>query len=257
VSAELIPTFDKSPSAPPRWRAELLTTDLKGSVAFYNELFGWTLRRLGPHRTFSSSGPTARGPVVELLPLEGAEQSSWWPCFLLRDVQRVVDLVGRLGGSLDADVNIGDASVLVGADSTGLRLLATIDDAGSDSVSTVPRFELVTSSIEHASAFYREAFGLFFEPAAGMGALYSTIAAGESEFGGASQVIASTDVLTGWVPYFAVPDLESAVSRARRLGAAAVVNESPSLHGRFAVLDDVAGARFGLIAPSGTAGRLR
>jgi len=100
---------------------ELETPDLDAAAKFYGELFGWDAGVVSmgddftreAYTVFTKNGERVAGAVET--PKLGLE-ASWFPSFLVRDVDDVAAVCGRKGGVLMAeplDIPVGRQAVLV------------------------------------------------------------------------------------------------------------------------------------------------
>jgi uncharacterized protein len=108
--------------------------------------------------------------------------------------------------------------------------------------------DLVTRDLGRAKRFYAELLGWRYETAdMGEAGEYTIVHAGERTIGGMVALDPSHDVVSHWIAYVTVEDLEAVAARATRLGGC--VRLAPTAipnTGRFAVVADPGGA---VIAP--------
>jgi uncharacterized protein len=108
--------------------------------------------------------------------------------------------------------------------------------------------ELMTRDAAKARAFYAQLFGWTYEEL-GHGALglYTRILLGGKPIGGLWQIAPDNPATSLWMSYVSVPDVDAAARQAVELGGKVVRGpaELPGL-GRFAVLNDFAGAVIGV-----------
>jgi uncharacterized protein len=80
---------------------DLVTPDPDGAVSYYGALFGWTAEEIpgaGGYRVIRN-GERSNGGIMPLAPDSGSPPS-WLPYFGHEDVDRVVEEIGGLGGSV-------------------------------------------------------------------------------------------------------------------------------------------------------------
>jgi uncharacterized protein len=80
---------------------DLMTPDPDGAVSYYGALFGWTAEEIpgaGGYRVIRN-GERSNGGIMPLAPDSGSPPS-WLPYFGHEDVDRVVEAIGGLGGSV-------------------------------------------------------------------------------------------------------------------------------------------------------------
>ncbi|MBS2021666.1 MAG: VOC family protein [Deltaproteobacteria bacterium] len=105
--------------------------------------------------------------------------------------------------------------------------------------------ELHSSNTEKSKGFYGELFGWRFEKAPVPDMIYYSIH-GEPDQGG-GLMPAEKDEPSSWLAYVTVPDIQTSLQRAERLGAKTLMGITPVPgHGTMAVLKDPTGAPFAL-----------
>jgi predicted enzyme related to lactoylglutathione lyase len=104
--------------------------------------------------------------------------------------------------------------------------------------------ELHTDAPAAAKAFYAQLLSWRMEDAPKSDGKYTEIHPGEGFPGGLTQNRHGGE--SHWLPYIKVDDLSASTARAKSLGARALVEQQVIPEGRFSVLVDPTGARFGL-----------
>ena len=115
-------------------------------------------------------------------------------------------------------------------------------------------YDLMTTDLEGATAFYGSVAGWTITPFEGAPEPYDMFTAPSGPIGGLMKL--PDEAVAGgapphWVAYFATPDVDASIARAQELGAAvSMPAESMPEVGRFGVLTDPAGAVFALFTPA-------
>ncbi|MCK6505852.1 VOC family protein [Myxococcota bacterium] len=231
------------------WR-ELMFRDLDANVAFYTQLFGWTVHEEpmpdGVYRIFKAGEKMVAG----LLPIgPGMEQvpPCWMAYVKVGDVADTAERVRAAGGQVLAGPQQipGWGSFLVLADPQGGVINAfdfPAQDAGDPSMPAPGEFcweSLNTTDVAAATAFYASALGWHVADFGGFPVFLADRV----------QVASVTPVPPGvpahWLSYVAVPDLAASRARIVELGGEVLVEEIqvPGV-GAFAVARSPEGAVF-------------
>jgi predicted enzyme related to lactoylglutathione lyase len=118
----------------------------------------------------------------------------------------------------------------------------------------VVHLELRTHNLPRACAFYTSLFGWSAETVRVDAGAYLALVLGEGFEGG---VVELETERTAWLPYVEVPDIEAATERARRLGAAVLLDQREGPAGWRSVLAVPAGAEIALWQSKAGRGRDR
>lgn len=244
----------------PVW-VDLFTSDPDRAVAFYGELFGWTVDRneeFGGYLTFHSDGKAVAGAMGKSGPEDGPDE---WTVYLASpDARATAEAAVGYGGAVSVpamDVgDLGTMAVLSDPAGAGIGIWQANTFAG---IETEPMgehemwrngapgwFELHTPEYDRTLAFYREVFGwsdVFELPGEFR---YSTIHSDHPMRGGVmdASAVPAEAVLPGWGVYFGAADVDATVAKAVELGATLLHPAGDSPYGRMAVLRDPTGARF-------------
>jgi len=256
-----MPAVDRYPEGAPCW-ADLWTSDVEGSRAFYAELFGWEAQEpseeFGGYFMFHRDGAPVAGGMGDMGPGMPADDS--WKIYLsTADIAGVHDGLADRGGRVLAPVMpVADLGQnLVFDDSNGAHLGAwqpgtfpgfpVLEEHGSPSW-----FELFTRDYEGALAFYRAVFGWHTEVEGDSDQFrYSTLRHPDDPAHQLAGVMDASAFLPEGVPdhwsvYWEVDDVDDAVASVVRLGGAAVDGPNDTPYGRMATVTDPAGAQFKL-----------
>lgn len=241
----------------PNW-VDLGTSDVVAAGSFYGQLFGWTVRDLGPdaggYGMLLKDGKQVGGIGPASDPARG---SSWAVYFATDDADASASRVGEAGGTVAAapmDV-MDQGRMAVFQDPTGAYFNvwqpgqhrgAELTE-GPGSVSWV---ELMSSDVDRAKPFYQRVLGVSTRDVdVGGGMSYTLLEVGGRNAAGAMPVPPGQSQPSSWGVYFAVEDCDAVADRAVELGAAEMHrDDSPA--GRLSFLVDPQGAEFRIIKPT-------
>ena len=235
---------------------DLMTLDAGKSKEFYSALFDWKVQDC-PMQGFTyhmlHCGP---GPIGGIVQETGIPGSHWMPYVCVDDVDQAAKRVQELGGSVcvpPTDIPDTGRFAVVG-DPLGAYFSVykgNPDSPGFDPDLPVPGRacwnELLTSDPEKAQAFYSKLFG-WTEETKDMGPLgtYHVQKLGDAQAAGLMKN-PENGAPDAWLVYFLVTDLASSTSKAKTLGATAMMENQPIPElGAFSMLSDPAGAVFAL-----------
>ncbi|MCP3473284.1 VOC family protein [Bradyrhizobium sp. CCGUVB1N3] len=111
-------------------------------------------------------------------------------------------------------------------------------------------YELMTTDLAAAGAFYGEVVGWDVKDASTAGLAYSVVTAGDIPVGGLMDLPEEGRRLGAtprWVGYVAIDDMDAKAAQIRRLGGAILVSPTDSNIGRISVVADPQGATFALV----------
>jgi uncharacterized protein len=227
---------------------DLGTSDLSGSRAFYEPLFGWEADEVpegsGGYTMMRRDGHH----VAALYPKQDEGVPTAWLSYVaVDDLDATLDRAGGLGAATVTDVFAaephGRGAVI--ADPTGavLGLWQGGEHPGAGLVNApgaLTMNELDTGDVERAAEFYRQAFGWSVQRIPQAEPPYWTITNGGRLNGGARELDAGAPG-PFWLAYFAVDDAEAATQHARALGGRVLAEPFAIPAGRFAVIADPQG----------------
>ena len=243
---------------------ELLTSDVEGAKAFYDDVVGWTCASSGladrGYHFFSYNGHGAGGLMQ--LPEEAKTQGarpSWFGYVSSDDVDADVEKILAAGGRLyrpaETLPDIGRFAVV--ADPQGAVFALWKDMTGRDhaalppmSIGHVGWHELYADDVEKAFAFYADKFGWTKVEALDMGPMgtYQIFATGAHPVGG---MMRRPEHLPQafWNYYFTVPALDEAMVKVEK-GGGKIVNGPNEVPGGAWIAQgfDPQGAFFSLVA---------
>lgn len=239
-----------------RWLwADLVTTDIAQSQAFYQRVFGWEFRAQPDeggqpaYLTILSQGHPIGGMVA--LPRDNARPGARWIALASGDPSIMAARAAERGGSVVVAPRQlpGRGELAVIADPDGARFGVLRADGG-DPPDHRGRdnewlwIELWTPEPSRAVAFYQHLFGYGVSAADARGTGYHLSAGGRARAG----VLRSPDpaLPAAWIPYVRVADVAATLARARAEGARVIVEPRPHHRSRVAVLVDPLGAPFAI-----------
>lgn len=242
---------------------DLTTSKPEETRQFYSRLFGWTFEDQGPdyghYHWVRKDGHVVAGFMPNSPEMSGVP-SVWTVYYASDDAQADAARIRELGGQVmvePMEVH-GLGHMLVAADPTGavFGLWQPLAFQGSELVNehgSMAWQEVGTRSPDRACAFYTTLFGARSEPLPGVS--YHVLKKGELDIGGVFDMEghSSPDDLAHWMPYFAVNDVQEAVTVAAASGGAVSVPPFGTPYGPVAVLTDPAGAVFTVVQLSTSA----
>ncbi len=244
----------------PSW-VDLGTSDLEAAQFFYVGLFGWRVQDAGPvEETGGYAFFTLHGHNVAAVgPLQGEGQPpAWTTYFSTDDVDALAQRATSAGATaLLEPMDVMDAGRLAvfthpaagvfGAWQPGRHIGAElVNDPGSFSWN-----ELHTRDVGGAKAFVEPVLGLAPQDATFSGTTYTQLNVGGRAVAGMATMPPGVpeQVPAHWTTFFAVEDCDAGVARVEDLGGSLQTGPMDAEGvGRFAVVADPQGARFGLIA---------
>ncbi len=240
--------------------SEVCTTDPEAARKFYGELFGWTAEEVpsdgGAYTMLRLDGQDVGG--MYQLAKEQVEQGvppHWMAYVLVEDLDATTAKISELGGKVvmgPMDVmDVGRMTLLQDPTGAVLSLWQAKSHKGGAAIG-VPNspcwFELISTDMVEATAFYAGLFGWELETWHGEGE-YILFKNGETSIGGAMQRTPEMgEVPSHWITYFSVTDCDAAADKAAELGGR-IINppmDIPNV-GRFALMADPVGAMFAVI----------
>lgn len=248
---------------------ELLTSDVKGALAFYTEVLGWKTEswKGGPEEyTMWVGGQGPLGGVVTLP--EPAKQMGAPPHWLAHvqvpDVDATAAKVEQLGGKIyhREDVpTVGRFAVIADPQGAVISVFTPTEEMTAHDRSKPGEFqwhELYTTDYAAASAFYAEIAGWrkLAEHDMGPMGIYLLWGLGDQQLGGMMTMPPDMKAPDGspvppsWMYYVTTDTLDATLERAKRHGAR-VLNGPMEVPGgqRIVQLMDPQGAVFALVTP--------
>jgi uncharacterized protein len=245
----------------PAW-VELATSDPEAARDFYSKLFGWRVE-VSPDPQYGGYGiaKLGEGDAAGITPKQSPEAPNAWGLYIgADDVDTISSKVEAAGGTIAAaPFDVGDQG----------RMAVFRDPAGAfvsvwkanqmrgfetDAPNAYGWAELNARGVDKALPFYAQVFGWTTRKSEmGEGQpLYTEFLIGDESIAGAWEMNPQvpSDVPSYWQVYFMADDVDAAHRRAIDLGATEMLPARDFPGGRFAILADPQGARFGLLKVS-------
>jgi predicted enzyme related to lactoylglutathione lyase len=234
---------------------DLLTDDLEGSKRFYGELFGWTFdggEDDSPLFTTILHQGLPIGGIAYIPEMEmDVNVSQWVSSLSVSDVDRAVQEVIRLGGSLESEIqDLPDRGrVAVVRDNQGALLALVRSSTGDPPLERTVTgswlwTELWTRDADASLAFYEGLVGYESQELdeARTPGEYFLLGRGDQTYAG---VLAYDfeNVEPNWLPYILVEDPAPILRRVEELGGHVLFAPDPAVRGgSVAVIADPSGA---------------
>jgi uncharacterized protein len=234
------------------------STDVEKAKDFYSRLLGWETEVWKPGEMdypMIKSGEKMHGGFGKT---EGGAPSHWLGHVLVQDVDETIRRAEAAGGKVVAgpmDIpEIGRFGVI--ADPQGAVLSAFAAKGEAEVPEGVFVWdELLTSDVDAAKSFYTEVFGWGAREMemGGMGT-YTMFQRGDTDIAGCMRLPEGLEAPPHWLPYVGVEDVDGTVARVKELGGNVLAEpmDIPNNIGRFAVLQDPAGAVVGVFKGTGS-----
>jgi uncharacterized protein len=243
----------------PCW-VDLGTPDIDAAAGFYAGLFGWqvppaeNVENTGGYRRATKNGADVAG----MMPLMQEGQPPAWTSYVaVEDADATAAAVKEAGGNVLAEpmdvMDLGRMAIF--ADPTGavfgIWQPGTFAGAGLvNEPGALAWNELGTRDPAAAKTFYAAVFGWEFEDQ-DMGEMgtYTIWKLGEEQIGGMMDISGRVpgEVPAHWLAYFAVENTDAALETVKSSGGGVSFGPIDIPAGRFAIVDDPAGAAFAVI----------
>jgi len=257
-----VPHVETFPIGAPCW-ADLWTSDVEASRAFYSQLFGWEAQEpseeFGGYFMFNLNGAPIAGGMGDMGDMKAND--SWKIYLSTDDIAMATEELMKLGGESLAPpmavADLGQNTVFV--DPTGAHLGAwqpgTFPGFSAKNEPSAPSwFELMTHDYATALDFYGSIFSWHTEVEGDTDDFrYSTVRDPSTNDQLAGVMDASSFLPEGvpshWSIYWDVVDVDSSIATAQTLGGTLIDGPQDSPYGRMATVTDPCGAMFKLRTP--------
>jgi hypothetical protein len=239
---------------------ELLSTDPKGSLAFYPEVVGWKTEPWGTDGYTMFAG--SQGPLggVTQLPEQARKMGAptyWQANIQVANVDATVEQVKQLGGQiyvLETVPTVGRFAVIADPQGAVVSVFTPEKEMPPHDITKAGEFswhELYTTDHEAAFAFYSAIAGWERLGSFDMGPMGQYLLWGRNgkQLGGMLTKPASMPQ-PAWLYYITTPDLDAALARAQQRGAK-IINGPMEVPGgqRVVQLLDPQGGAFAMVTP--------
>lgn len=250
--------MDTPIASAPAW-VDLAADDVAAAGAFYGRLLGWDVQvspdpQYGGYAIAQVGGHDAAG----IGPKQSPGQPSAWSLYIgTSDADALSTRVTGAGGTVvSAAFDVGDQGrMAVFQDPAGAFISAWQSKAMSGfergGVGAYAWAELNARGLERAIPFYEHVFGWTHRTSPmGEGQPdYTEFLLGDRSIGGGWEMnpAVPAEVPSYWLVYFAVEDVDASDRAVREAGGSEIVAPQDFPGGRFAIVADPEGARFGLL----------
>jgi predicted enzyme related to lactoylglutathione lyase len=232
---------------------EQVSPDPKRAQDFYTRLFDWGTEVFKPGEidyTMISSGGQTHGGISKAM--EGAPPPHWLSHVRVENADETIEKAKSAGGKLAAGpFEMGDVGrIAILGDREGAYISAY--QPGQEGPVPEGVFvwdELGTTDVDSAQRFYEAVFGWTTTDMGHEYGGYRIFNHGDTGIAGLMS-LPDASMPAHWQPYVAVDDPDRTTTKAKELGASALLEpmDVPKV-GRLAVLRDPQGATFGIIKP--------
>jgi predicted enzyme related to lactoylglutathione lyase len=239
---------------------ELLSTDPKGSLAFYPDVVGWKTEAWGNQDYTMFVGSQGALGGVARLPEEAQKMGAptyWQANIQVASLDAAVEKVKELGGNVivsEAVPTVGRFAVITDPQGAVVALFQPDKEMPAHDIRKAGEFswhELYTTDHEAAFAFYSQIAGWERLGSFDMGPMgtYLLWGRGGKQLGGMMNKPPSMPQ-PGWLFYITTPDLDDALARAKARGAK-LLNGPMEVPGgqRVVQMVDPQGGAFAMVTP--------
>lgn len=245
---------------------ELMTTDVKAALAFYEKVVGWTARVMpmadgAAYHVLEANGRGMGGMLeVSKAQRDAGMRSGWVGYITSPNVDADVARVKKAGATVHRPAedipNVGRFAPVSDPQGAGFILFKPKPPPGdvppqATGVGSAGWAELYTTDWKAAFAFYSEIFGWQKAEALEMGAMgtYQMFTAGAAPVGGMMNRV-DLKLPPHWLYYFTVEGIDAALKRAKDKGGEVLHGPSEVPGGSWIIqCRDPQGAIFALVAP--------
>ncbi|MEV2211455.1 VOC family protein [Streptomyces sp. NPDC050997] len=229
----------------PRW-ASLASADPHTVASFYTAVLGWAITETDGRLTAAVAGT----PVADIVDITGVDGSPGWLIhFDVDDPETALTAVSTAAGTVLAAGGSAGTAVVIDPNGTRFALRAPTTRHGERPAhGTLAWGELITDDVDTSAAFYHGAFGWELTEPTGPLGRREWQTHGRPFSGLLPRPLAMpAETPAYWDVYFAVDDIEAAVTAATEHNGTRLMPPTPIEIGTIAVFLDPAGAVFTLV----------
>jgi uncharacterized protein len=228
------------------------STDVEKAKSFYTELLGWQTEAWSGEMEYTiiKVGDRGHGGFIAA---QGGAPSHWNGSVFVEDADETVRRAEAAGGRIlfgpESMPEVGRFAVI--ADPQGAVTTAFAPQGDGELGEGVFVWdELHTSDPAAAKSFYGEVYGWTPDDQDMGGVTYTIFKRGDVQVAGCFPLMEG-EPGPHWLVYIGTDDVDATTARAKELGGTVIVQpeDIPNNIGRFSVLQDPAGAVFGLFKP--------
>jgi hypothetical protein len=232
------------------------STDVEKAKSFYTELFGWELEVWKPGEMDYAMVKANDQMHGGFGAAQGGAPSSWLGHVLVEDVDDTVSRAEAAGGKvISGPMDIPEVGRMAVISDPQGAVISAFSSAGDPPTNEGVFIwdELLTTDIDAAKSFYTEIFG-WKTSDMDMGEMTYTMfkRAGDVDAAGGMPRPPGMQAPPHWLVYIGTDDVDATTAKAKELGATVFQEprDIPNV-GRFSVVQDPAGAVFGLFKGTG------
>ena len=246
------------PPGHPCW-FDLFTPDPEKVIPFYEAIFPWEIRDLGPdlnhYRIGYVDGRAAAG--IGTIPSDATYESGWLIHFASQDVAAQAEIARGLGGVVLMKPHHvpGQGRFAILRDPTGAEFAlweaeSNIGAEIAEAPGAMRWCEVNTRDSDAARRFYEVILSAEATRMDGPGTTYYRLMQDDTPLAGILQMTKEWEGIDPhWMPYFQTEDAAAAADAATAAGGSVGVPPFETPFGRIAVLSDPAGAHFSVMEP--------
>ena len=227
------------------------STDVEKAKRFYTELLGWETEEWPGEMDYTIIKTGGRG-TGGFSAAQGGAPSHWIGNVFVEDTDEAARRAEAAGGRIlfgpESIPEVGRFALIADPQGATVPAFTPQGEGGELGEGVFVWDELHTSDPAAAKSFYGEVFG-WSASDQDMGGMTYTIfkRAGDIDVGGCMQLEEGMQAPPHWLVYISTRDIDATTARAKELGATVFVEPTdvPNM-GRFSVVQDPAGAVFGL-----------